>query len=180
MRTKQPVWKTPGQLGDINPIDHGGGFVYVDETGTYPPKLEWIEPMGKDEYDDPTSWTVHRFSIKICTYRSPAGFALTEPSPDGILSNNPYHPDLAAWFAKPESERANRPQDTTYLANVCEFADCTMDRMIQDLRSNDPMQRASAYLAIAQYHGFGNFDQYPLRIESREEIETRYKKEPRR
>ena len=40
METKQPKWKLIAQLGDVNPIDYGGYFIYEDETGVYPPEGE--------------------------------------------------------------------------------------------------------------------------------------------
>lgn len=48
MSTQQPEWKNVGHIGDVDPIAHGGGFVYVDTTGVYPPELTWFEP-GSDE-----------------------------------------------------------------------------------------------------------------------------------
>lgn len=39
MKSNQPVWKFVANPGDANPIDHGGLFVLVDETGVYPPEM---------------------------------------------------------------------------------------------------------------------------------------------
>lgn len=38
--TNQPVWKLLANLGDVNPVDHGGLFVYQDLTGVYPEECE--------------------------------------------------------------------------------------------------------------------------------------------
>src|SRR6266496_3443390 len=48
MTTQQPQWKCIGHIGDVDPIAHGGAFIYIDETGVYPPKMTWFEP-GTDE-----------------------------------------------------------------------------------------------------------------------------------
>ncbi len=36
----QPKWKLLANLGDANPIDYGGYFVYRDETGVYRDEAE--------------------------------------------------------------------------------------------------------------------------------------------
>ena len=160
--TTQPQWQQIGSVGDVNPIDHGGGFIYSDLSGNYPPEIEWIQPAGEDEYGDPIDWLVYRWILDRCTW-------INE-----ILSDNRYHPNLPAWYAKPESERETRPQDTTYLSNVCKCAGQPERQIIADLCSPNANVRALAYLEIAQYHGFDNFDQYPLTFTDQDELEKRY------
>lgn len=157
--TQQPKWKLLGTVGDVNPLDHSGGFVFVDETGVYDPEIEWIEPEGENEYGEPIRWKVYRWSLEKCTYQN------------GILSDNPYHPDYPAWFAKPESERKHRPQDTTYLLDICKTMDVSEKTIISNLCGDDIMARANAYLDIARYHGMDNFDEYRLSFSDREELE---------
>ena len=43
-RTTQPWWVLEGRIGDVDPISHGGGFVYADALGNYPPELHYFEP----------------------------------------------------------------------------------------------------------------------------------------
>lgn len=50
MTTQQPNWKCIGHVGDVDPIAHGGGFVYVDETGVYGPEMTWFEPAPDEEW----------------------------------------------------------------------------------------------------------------------------------
>lgn len=38
-----------GSIGDCNPLDYSGGFVYEDEDGIY---LVWIEPEDDNDEDD--------------------------------------------------------------------------------------------------------------------------------
>ena len=153
----QPQWKLVAQLGDVHPIDYGGCFVYVDETGVYDPEMEILDSPE----DDACKWTIYRFDLPRCTWI------------DGILSDNKFHPDHAAWFAKPESERASRPQDSTYLADVAQCCGQPEEDLQAMLCSEDPKERALAYLQIGQYHGFENFDSYPLTM-NRAEVEARY------
>ena len=145
----QPVWKCIANLGDVNPLDYGGLFVVVDETGVYPPEMERLEP---DSDDEDCMYTVHRVVLDRCTYIN------------GILSDNPFHPECSAWFAAPESRRDKRPQDTCYLSNVAECMDCTVADLQANLISEEPVVRAHAYRMIADYHGWGNFDSYPLTL----------------
>lgn len=188
----QPKWKLAGTVGDVNPVDYGGGFIFVDETGVYPPELELIEvdesafsdePDDEPEFDedgelindfdeleqansDKGKWTVYRFSLERCTYQN------------GILSDNKFHPDHAAWFAKPEAEKANRPQDTTYLSNVAGCNDVKVEQLIEWFCSEDVQERARAYMEIGSYHGYDSLDHDPLEFDSREEMEKRVKNHP--
>jgi hypothetical protein len=158
--TKQPEYKLIGNLGDVNPLDHGGKLVYVDTTGVYDPCMEVIEPNKAD--GEILSWTVYRFNLEKCTFT------------DGIVSDNKFHPLHSAWFAKPESEKVNRPQDTTYLSNVASYGGVEVDELIEWLCSDFVINRAEAYDLIASYHGMENFDSYPLTL-NRAEVEERYK-----
>lgn len=145
----QPTWKLIGQLGDVNPIDHGGILVYQDTTGVYAPEAVVIEPIDSDDGADPERWIVHRFPLERCTYSG------------GILSDNEYHPDHPAWFAKD-------------LAYVADFYGAEPQDLIRQLGSDDPMDRADAYEAIGRYHGFIELDSEPVTDLDRSEIEARY------
>jgi hypothetical protein len=63
MKTRQPKWKYVGAFGDVDPIAHGGGFVYEDRTGVYPPEFVYFEP-GSDE-----SWHKHRGNTPVLEFR---------------------------------------------------------------------------------------------------------------
>ena len=58
MATKQPDWKEVGYIGDKNWPEYSGGPVFVDQTGVYPPELEYIESPESDEPG--AEWTVYR------------------------------------------------------------------------------------------------------------------------
>ena len=160
--TQQPKWKLIDNQGDANPLDYGGYFIYEDETGVYEAEAELLVPEDEGERDgDQDTLMVYRFILDRCTFI------------DGILSDNKYHPFKPAWFAKPESERAERPQDTTYLKNVADYCGESVESLIKHLCSEKPVDRAVAYRAIADYHGWENFDSYPLEL-TRAEAEERY------
>jgi len=160
MKMTQPVWKLIANLGDVNPIDHGGYFIYRDETRNYNEEAELLEVI--DEDSEEPKWIVRRFTLDQCTLI------------DGILSDNIFHPEHPAWFAAPESMKALRPQDTTYLSSVARYSDISLDELQANLCSPNPVERAMAYRMIGDYHGWENFDSYPLVITDRSEIEARY------
>src|SRR5215475_15130359 len=90
METKQPKWRRVANLGDVNPVEYGGYFIDVDETGVYAPEATWLEaPDDEPEDAASESWTAYRFILEQCTQ-----------SIDGVLSDNQYHPEAPAWFAE--------------------------------------------------------------------------------
>ena len=159
--SNQPIWKFEFNAGDVNPIEHGGYFIFTDATGVYDPEAELLTRLN-DYGDGKGWWEVRRFTLTKCSFVG------------GILSDNQFHPDHAAWFAKPESEKATRPQDTTYLSFVADCTGITVEELIQFLTSDDLAKRAEAYRQIGDVHGWDNFDSYPLTL-TRDEVEARYK-----
>lgn len=167
-RESQPQWKYITNLGDKNPIDYGGYFIYTDETGVYEAEVEYVEVVDEAfdfDNEDKGKWFVYRFQLEKCTYIN------------GVLSENKFHPDHPAWFAQPESMMKERPQDTTYLSRMAECFGLTHDNLVELFCSDNVVERAEAYRMVGSYHGFDNLDSYPLEFTSRKEIEKRYKKE---
>jgi hypothetical protein len=142
----QPHWKTVCTVGDVNPVDYSGGIVQVDETGVYAPECTWIE-AGESE-DDPVR--VYRFILEPCTFIN------------GILSDNRFHPDKPAWFAKPESERKPGVNSTTWLKGLADQFNESVEEFAQHFLSDDIQERAGAWMEVGHYHGFDNLDSYPL------------------
>lgn len=147
--TKQPDWKLIANLGDVHPLEYGGYFVYVDTTGVYDPEAELL--IAPD--DDGGAYEVRRFSLERCT--------LT----DGVLSDNKFHPTYPVWYSV---------SDTGRLADIAQACDIPEADIVAMLCSEDPIQRAHAYRAIGDYHGFDNLDSYPLTL-TRAEAEARYR-----
>jgi hypothetical protein len=61
--TQQPVWKFVANLGDVNLLDYGGLFVYVDTTGVYPP--EAVKLIASE--DDFSATVEYRFVLENLT-----------------------------------------------------------------------------------------------------------------
>jgi hypothetical protein len=134
--TQQPIWKAVANLGDVNPEAYASAFVLVDQTGVYDPEIDCFEPPDGDAHH----WERYRWILDPCTYR------------DGILSDNPYHPELPAWWA----------QDLSSVAYTCSMKESDL---INLLCSDDPITRARGYLVVAAHWGMyemtgGNVETY--------------------
>ena len=141
----QPKWKLVAQQGDANPVEYGGQWIFEDRTGVYDPEIEvWIPGIGEEG-----GGIAFRWSLVRCSYVK------------GVLSANKFHPDHPEWFADSIKSVA---------ASIGEEP----DQLIQDLCGEDLNNRASAYIAIADYHGYDNFDSYPLEM-TEKEAKRRYK-----
>ena len=125
----QPAWECIAQLGDKNPIDHGGYWILRDTTGAYTEEAALL--MVPDDEDG--KYTIYRFTLDRCTFIN------------GVLSDNKFHPDHAAWWAKTEEERKARPQDTTYLKNIADFIGMEVEELAEHFCSEDALKRAVAY-----------------------------------
>jgi hypothetical protein len=157
----QPQWKLVANLGDVTYLNYGGFFVYVDETGVYPAEAEVLVVDNEHEIDDESlTYTVYRFALTKCTLVN------------GVLSDNPYHPDMSAWFANDETEKESRIMSTC-LSSVSRCLNRTVEHFALDFCSDDIIVRAIAYREVAEYHGYDEFDQYPLKL-TRAEAESRY------
>lgn len=153
MKTNQPVWQFVANLGDANPLAHGGFFVYSDRTGKYAPECVLLEPKeGEDDPRDPGMfWSVRRFSCDACTFQN------------GVLSDNRFHPTLAAWFA----DRLEAMADT--------FGTTSAD-LIALFTSDKPLDRAEAWRTVGEYFGYDNLDSYPIKL-MRKDVFNRYRAE---
>lgn len=151
----QPIWRCIAQLGDASPTEHGGHWVFIDETSVYPPEAEVLFV-----YDHGPS-RVYRYPLDRCTFI------------DGVLSHNKYHPDYCAWWATTSEKMKARPQDGKGLTDLASYMGVAEEELVEMFCSDDPVQRAMAYEAAGQYHGFNNFDDYPLEL-TQSEVEARY------
>lgn len=61
------------------------------------------------------------------------------------------------------------------LGSIASYIDSTRDKVVGWLCSEDVKDRASAYKAIGDYHGFRNLDDYPLDL-TEAEINTRWER----
>lgn len=145
----QPIWRCIAQLGDASPTEYGGHWVFIDETGVYPPEAEVL--FVDEEGDRPN--IAYRYPLEKCYWN------------DGVLSDNKYHKDHPAWFAD-DLDMVSRCMDEDH--------DNMIDSLCNDGQTDrEVCNRANAYHSIGSYHGFENFDGYPLQL-SQQETESRY------
>lgn len=158
--TAQPVWKLVAQLGDVNPIDYGGLFVYVDTTGVYPPEAEKLmEPI---EDNGVTKWEVYRFILENLKAVEHEGRTLLIPARYDPSWPHPIE-RYDEWF-------------NSDLESVSSYVGQVVNELRQSLVADDPAKRALAWQAIGDYHGWDNLDSYPLTYTSEAEIRERYEK----
>lgn len=169
--SQQPIWKCVGNIGDNSPLEYGGLFVFVDETGVYPPEMELIEVIGgerEDEYNEHgelitegnEKWEIRRVVLKNCYFEN------------GILSDNQFHKDHAVWFFKTEQQRKERPRDSDHLS-ICRSIGMDEMEFINLFLSSDPIDRACGWQIVGDYHGWENLDSYPWTSTDRKEMEQR-------
>jgi len=151
--TNQPDWEFLVNLGDANPIDYGGKFVYRDRTGIYGPEMVILEPLeDPDGQGEMLYWMEYRVMLDRCTYI------------DGVLSDNQYHPEMQAWFAWD-------------LAEIALWVDVPVPELLEQLCSDDPIMLARGYESLGHYFGWFDFDSYPLKHTRRQDVERRFKEE---
>ena len=144
----QPIWRCIAQLGDASPTKYGGHWVFIDETGVYPPEAEVL--FVDEEGDRPAQ--VYLYPLEKCYWN------------DGVLSDNEYHKDHPAWFAD-DLDKVTRCFDEdhdNFIDALCNGG-YTLD---------DIILRANAYYCISNYYGFDNLDQYLLEV-TPQEVESR-------
>jgi hypothetical protein len=156
MSTQQPKWRYVANLGDVNPVDYGGQFLFVDQTGVYDPELEILESPDRD--DAPEGWTVYRVILDRCHE------VWDEESDAHYVGDNKFHPDHGAWFGSAQD-----------LKSVASSMDIEVAELRRLLCSADPKERAHGYLALIGYYGAHEFDQYPLQFTKRSEVNKRYR-----
>ena len=113
-------FKCVANLGDVDPVEHGGIFVMESVDGSQEPQIWhlWRE-------DGAESWSLFIFDI---------------PAVD--------QPGAEWWWAD--------------LHRACAYGDVDRRELLADLRGSDVTVRAHAYVSLAQYHGWQNFDHEPL------------------
>jgi hypothetical protein len=155
--TNQPVWKYVANLGDASPIEHGGLFLYEDETGVYPAELEKLdEPCDDDRLE---RWTVRRVCLDKLKLHRVENMLYLVPGAYEPSWPHPVH-SYVEWFAKD-------------LASVAETMGTTRAELEEAFCSDDIKARAWAYQCVYDYHGWDNGDSYPQTL-TKKEARKRY------
>lgn len=157
--SQQPKWKFVANLGDVDPFESGGYFIFVDETGLYPPEAELLEVDWVS--NSKCHRRVYRFILENCTYQN------------GILSDNQFHPNKPAWFAHPPSKE----NSTCFLSYLTSFSGMSLKELVALFCSDDPCKRAIAWRIVGDYHGYENLDSYPIKLTAKE-MRERYNNHP--
>lgn len=155
--------KALATFGDVNFIQHDGQLL-VPGVEDGEPYLEIIETPPDDmwvdgEFTPDARWTVYRVE--------PEPLKLVESNRQVYLVTESYQPDwshpLSAydeWFHKD-------------LESVANSLGLTMEHIRDRLCSSDVRVRAGAYIDLASYFGWYEFDQYPLHL-TQHEVHERY------
>lgn len=156
--------KALAAFGDVDFIEYGGQLLMpgVDEDDE--PYLEVVQEPCDDEtkYGDwlpDARWTIYRVE--------PEQMKLVEKDRRIYLVCLRYEPD----WPHPVSS-----YDEWFHKDLGDVASCIGSSMlnIRDrICSDDPIKRASAYIDMADYFGWYEFDQYPLSL-TQHEVHTRY------
>jgi hypothetical protein len=150
--TKQPNWEFVAQLGDANPILHGGYFIYRDLTKVYADEGEYVEPY-KEVDNEIISWRIWRFSLdKLKQHKHPTEDRM-------LLICTRYR---ANWPHPVEGYDEWFNRDISGLAS---FGGQTPAELREAFCSDNIIERARAYELVGKYHGFLNLDGYPLIID---------------
>jgi hypothetical protein len=167
MATRQPSWLLLANLGDASPLEHGGYFIYADETGVYAPEGEILETPEEEPEESVAEtlagYIVHRFTLDRLQL---------------IEDKETHKAYLVSERYAPEWPHALSQYDEWFhrdLQSVAEFVGSTLEELRAQFCSELPHERAHAYRAVGDYHGLDNLDAYPLRL-TRKETEARYTK----
>lgn len=150
----QPKWKFVTNLGDVDPLESGGLFLYIDEHGVYPAEMERLEPREDERFEVRRVVLDRHKEVRVenTLYLVPVAYQADWPHPVSAYEE---------WFVKSLAAVAS-----TMGREECEIR--------KDLTNDNPIVRARAYQDIADHHGWDNFDQEP-RILRPEDVEKRYK-----
>lgn len=153
----QPKWEFVGNLGDVNPLDYGGYFVYEDSTGVYEAEAALIQP---DENGD--NYTILRINLE--RYKIV----------DGHMVPIRYDP---SW---PRPIEHYQPWFHDKLREIAESNGISYEELVSGLTSPDALTLARAYHDLADYLGWVEFDSYPLTPLTRAQVQKKYRKELRK
>jgi hypothetical protein len=167
--SQQPEWEYAGHVGDVDPIAYGGGFVYADKTGVYPPELTWFEPGSDEEWKDKEGETplqVYRLVLDPPRFKT----LTAEGARHGYRTEDlPASDRGKTWHWYEEWFVAD-------LGKVAQSCNVTKFQLLRELFSKVPQRRALAYDSLIHHFGVHEFDQYPITM-TEDEAYAKYAEE---
>lgn len=146
----QPKWKIIGRVGDIDPVEYGGGWVKLDLNNRYDPEMEIYVPELGAAYQiilERQEVTPEGFLMDAGQYQRRAGL---------LYPLEQYE----SWF----SENLDQPA-ACYGLDVAELR-----RLLCSL---DVMEVAYGYECLIGFYGYDEFDGYPVPL-TRAQARERY------
>lgn len=149
-------------FGDRDFINCGGQLLVPDADGDL--YLEIIEPPCDDEaeggdWKPSARWTIYRVV--------PEQFKLVEVDRQVYLVCVRYQSD---W---PHPAASYDEWFHQHLSSVADSEGSTMQDLRDEFCSDDPAERAQAYISLAGYFGWHELDHYPLHL-TQHEVHQRY------
>lgn len=153
-----------GNLGDVNPIEHGGYFIYqtTRDNGEIEYHAEKLDSPEEDILG--ATWRVYRFTLdrqKLVRLESMDRPYLVPYSWNDTYPH--YISKYEEWFVKS-------------LGEVASYVGSTKKGLELVLTSDDPLQLAWAYQCIGDFHGWANLNADCFLL-TKKEVKQRYQKE---
>ncbi len=159
--TLQPRWVKVANLGDVNPIEYGGLFVYRDATGVYPPEAEYFEPAEDGCPASAYRAVLDRYKLVASDADDPTSARVLVPIAYDATWPHPIA-SYAPWFAGDIPAMA-----ASYGVGA--------QSIIDGLCSDDPRVLAETYSIVGGHYGWRELDHYPITL-TRAEARRRYRR----
>lgn len=159
--TNQPRWKLIVNLGDVNPIEYGGYFIFKDTTGVYPEEAIFLDSTPDDKSG---AWIEYCFTLD--RYKL-VEVDLDETTKKSYLVPFNYNKEWTQPISAYEAWFVND------LDSIASSVGSTREMLIEMLCSADAINRALAYRDIGAYFGFENLDSSPLIFNKATEVTKR-------
>lgn len=156
--------KAIAAFGDVNFIEYGGQLLMPGVDANDEPYLEVVQ----QPCDDETKYGVWLPDARWTIYR-------VEPEQKKIVEKNRQVYLVCVRYAD-DWPRPASSYDEWFHKELEAVASCigsSMQSIRDGICSDDPIERASAYIDMAAYWGWHEFDHYPLRL-TQHEVHLRY------
>ena len=145
-----------GQLGDVNPVDYGGGLVVRNDSLERVQVVYFEVLWEEDPYEEldpgqptpPPSRSISVFDIDKLAWNGYGGWYSAKPLQDNYLPR--HRSEYVEWFASSDAIKRMANAMGVYWLDLADM-----------FCSDDPMERAKAYEEIGLFHGFGTLDTDP-------------------